>query len=184
MSCRRVRCACAYMCAHGIVQILFHSIRYDSTSNRIECESYHSQYCLLLPKNYCHTFNTKIFCTIAHLHVNINNWGLQHRRLRMEWTIQWAVHSNLTHSDRLKFKTIAIADVHARDIVDSFVENHIIDGKQFDWLSQLRFHWHRDVDNVSIEHYSGIRYILSIVINFRCWLQFSVWCSHEPICLQ
>lgn len=67
--------------------------------------------------------------------------------------IQLTVHSNLTHGDHLKFKTIAIADVHARDIVDLFVENHIIDGKQFDWLSQLRFHWHRDMN---IEHYSGI----------------------------
>lgn len=65
------------------------------------------------------------------------------------------VHSNLTHCDRLKFKMIAIADVHARDIADKFVEHHISDARQFEWMSQLRFHWHRDVDNIFIEHYSG-----------------------------
>lgn len=65
------------------------------------------------------------------------------------------VRSNLTRIDRRKFKTIAIADMHARDIVDLFVEHHICDAKQFEWLSQLRFHWHRDVDNIFIEHYSG-----------------------------
>lgn len=78
--------------------------------------------------------------------MTIRVWGLLYTEI---------VHSNLTHSDRLKFKTIAIADVHARDIVDLFVEHHIIDAKQFDWLSQLRFHWIRDMDSIFIEHYSG-----------------------------
>lgn len=71
-----------------------------------------------------------------------------------------AVHSNLTHSDRLKFKTIIIADVHARDVVDLFVEHHINDARQFQWLSRLRFHWLKEVDNISIEHYSGTLPIL------------------------
>lgn len=67
-----------------------------------------------------------------------------------------SVQSDLTHSDRLKFKTIAIADMHARDIVDLFVEQHINDARQFQWMSRLRFHWHKDVDNIFIEHYSGM----------------------------
>lgn len=86
--------------------------------------------------------------------------------------ITCAVHSNLTHSDRRKFKTIAVADVHARDIVDLFVEHHITDARQFQWLSRLRFYWFRDVDNIFIEHYTGVDFdiILSIAINFQ--LQF------------
>lgn len=59
--------------------------------------------------------------------------------------------------------------MHARDIVDLFVEHHITDARQFQWLSQLRFHWLRDVDNIFIQHYSGnkLRIILWIAINFQ-----------------
>lgn len=46
--------------------------------------------------------------------------------------------------------------MHARDIVDLFVEQHINDARQFQWMSRLRFHWHKDVDNIFIEHYSGM----------------------------
>lgn len=71
------------------------------------------------------------------------------------------VRSNLTHSDRLKFKTITIADVHKRDIIDLFVEHHINDARHFQWVSRLRFHWLKDADNIFIEHYSGTRFSIT-----------------------
>lgn len=32
-------------------------------------------------------------------------------------------------------------DVHARDIVDRFVRDSILDKNEFEWESQLRFYW-------------------------------------------
>lgn len=63
---------------------------------------------------------------------------------------------DLTHGDRLKFKTITISEVHARDTVDSFVQQHIMDARNFQWMSQLRLHWLKELDNLYVEHYSGI----------------------------
>ena len=51
----------------------------------------------------------------------------------------WQVRSPLTKNDRLKFNTVLIIDVHARDIIDSFVRDSILDEREFEWESQLRF---------------------------------------------
>lgn len=50
---------------------------------------------------------------------------------------------------------MTIADVHARDTVDLFVDQHVTDANNFLWRSQLRFHWLKDTDNLHIEHCSG-----------------------------
>lgn len=62
---------------------------------------------------------------------------------------------NLSNNDRLKYRTITISDVHARDIIDSFVVQHVTDAGNFLWRSQLRFHWLKESDNLHIEHCSG-----------------------------
>ena len=36
-----------------------------------------------------------------------------------------------------------IVDVHARDIVDGFVRDSVLDASEFAWESQLRFYWDR-----------------------------------------
>ena len=56
---------------------------------------------------------------------------------------------------RKKVNTLLIIDVHARDIVDSFVRNSILNQKEFAWESQLRFYWDRDVDNCLIRQCTG-----------------------------
>ena len=48
------------------------------------------------------------------------------------------VRENLTMNDRTKFKTIATIDVHARDIIESFVRDSVLDPHAFGWESQLR----------------------------------------------
>lgn len=63
--------------------------------------------------------------------------------------------SNLSNNERLKFRTITIAEVHARDIIDTFVVQHVMDANDFLWRSQLRFHWLKETDNLHIEHCSG-----------------------------
>lgn len=48
------------------------------------------------------------------------------------------VRENLTRNDRAKFKTIATIDVHARDIIETFVRDSVLDASEFGWESQLR----------------------------------------------
>lgn len=48
------------------------------------------------------------------------------------------VRENLTVNDRIKFKTIATVDVHARDIIETFVRDSVLDPHEFGWESQLR----------------------------------------------
>ncbi|TMW57276.1 hypothetical protein Poli38472_003201 [Pythium oligandrum] len=56
---------------------------------------------------------------------------------------------------RKKVNTLLIIDVHARDIVDSFVRDSILHEKEFAWESQLRFYWKKDVDDVVISQCTG-----------------------------
>ncbi|XP_055533348.1 dynein axonemal heavy chain 10 [Wyeomyia smithii] len=65
------------------------------------------------------------------------------------------VRANLSPNDRLKFKTIATIDVHARDIIEGFVRDSILDGQEFGWESQLRFYWLRDMDNLFVVQCTG-----------------------------
>ena len=48
------------------------------------------------------------------------------------------VRSDLSPNDRKKINTQIIVDVHARDIVDRFVRDSIMDANEFEWESQLR----------------------------------------------
>ena len=75
------------------------------------------------------------------------------------------VRAPLDKITRKKVNTLLIIDVHARDIVDGFVRESILNAKEFAWESQLRFYWDRDVDDCVIKQCTG---------NFRytpCYLQ-------------
>ncbi|XP_077600352.1 dynein axonemal heavy chain 10-like [Stigmatopora nigra] len=61
----------------------------------------------------------------------------------------------LKKNDRRKINTVLIIDVHARDIVDSFVLNSITDAEEFEWESQLRFYWVQDDDNLVVRQCSA-----------------------------
>lgn len=65
------------------------------------------------------------------------------------------VRSELSNNDRLKFKTIATIDVHARDIIEAFVRNSVLDAQDFGWESQLRFYWVKETDNLQILQCTG-----------------------------
>ena len=56
----------------------------------------------------------------------------------------------MTSLDRKKVNTLLIVDVHARDIIDRFVRDSILDEREFEWESQLRFYWNRDADGIFI----------------------------------
>ena len=54
-----------------------------------------------------------------------------------------------------KVNTLIIIDVHARDIVDRFVRDSILDAKEFEWESQLRFYWDKETDDIIIKQCTG-----------------------------
>ncbi|XP_031164939.2 dynein heavy chain 10, axonemal [Sander lucioperca] len=58
-------------------------------------------------------------------------------------------------NDRRKINTVLIIDVHARDIVDSFVLNSIMDAREFEWESQLKFYWVREHDDLFVRQCSA-----------------------------
>ncbi|XP_048858906.1 dynein axonemal heavy chain 10 [Brienomyrus brachyistius] len=59
-------------------------------------------------------------------------------------------------NDRRKINTVLIIDVHARDIVDSFVRDSIMDAREFEWESQLRFYWDREPDSLFVRQCSAL----------------------------
>uniref|UniRef100_G1NVC6 Dynein axonemal heavy chain 10 n=1 Tax=Myotis lucifugus TaxID=59463 RepID=G1NVC6_MYOLU len=61
----------------------------------------------------------------------------------------------LGKNDRKKYNTELIIDVHARDIVDSFIRGSILDAQEFEWESQLRFYWDREPDELNIRQCTG-----------------------------
>ncbi|XP_069379878.1 dynein axonemal heavy chain 10 isoform X1 [Paralichthys olivaceus] len=58
-------------------------------------------------------------------------------------------------NDRRKINTVLIINVHARDIVDSFVLNSIMDAREFEWESQLRFYWVQEQDDLFVRQCSA-----------------------------
>lgn len=55
------------------------------------------------------------------------------------------VRSPLSVEFRKKINTLMILDVHARDIIESFVSDSILNADDFAWESQLRFYWRREM---------------------------------------
>ncbi|XP_050527907.1 dynein axonemal heavy chain 10 [Daktulosphaira vitifoliae] len=79
---------------------------------------------------------------------------LEHQNRQLdELVIQ--VRGDLTKNDRKKFNTILIVDVHARDIIENFVRDGVMENHAFDWESQLRFYWKKELDNLMVHQCSG-----------------------------
>ncbi|XP_076453104.1 dynein axonemal heavy chain 10-like [Babylonia areolata] len=65
------------------------------------------------------------------------------------------VRSPLSKNDRSKYNTVLIIDVHARDIIDGFVRDSVMDAREFEWESQLRFYWEKEPDELVICQCTG-----------------------------
>ena len=66
------------------------------------------------------------------------------------------VRKDLQPNERKKINTQIIIDVHARDIVERFVRDSIMDENEFEWESQLRFYWDKASDEVSVRQCNGV----------------------------
>ncbi|XP_012153483.1 dynein heavy chain 2, axonemal kl-2 [Megachile rotundata] len=58
-----------------------------------------------------------------------------------------AIRGDLTRLDRLKFKAIVVIEIHARDVIETMYRANCKDVSAFEWLSQLRFYWDKDIDD-------------------------------------
>ncbi|XP_069776189.1 dynein axonemal heavy chain 2 isoform X3 [Narcine bancroftii] len=61
-----------------------------------------------------------------------------------------AIRGNLTKIMRLKVVALVTVEVHARDVIDKLYKMNILDVTAFDWLSQLRLYWDKDLDDCLI----------------------------------
>ncbi|XP_078057018.1 dynein axonemal heavy chain 2 [Mustelus asterias] len=61
-----------------------------------------------------------------------------------------AIRGNLTKIMRLKIVALVTVEVHARDVIDKLYKLGCMDVTAFDWLSQLRLYWDKDVDDCII----------------------------------
>lgn len=65
------------------------------------------------------------------------------------------IRTPLAKNERKKLNTVLIIDVHARDIIDGFVRDSILDAREFEWESQLRFYWVREPDELMLRQCTG-----------------------------
>eukprot|EP00741_Cyanophora_paradoxa_P015322 tig00000194_g14791.t1 len=65
------------------------------------------------------------------------------------------VRTNLSGLERKVVNTLIIVEVHARDIIDRFVRDSVMDHREFAWESQLRFYWDKAKDDVVIRQCTG-----------------------------
>jgi len=65
------------------------------------------------------------------------------------------VREKINNNLRKCINTLIILDVHARDIIDKFVELSILTAKAFDWESQLRFYWDNAKNDIDIKQCTG-----------------------------
>uniref|UniRef100_G1MEZ7 Dynein axonemal heavy chain 2 n=1 Tax=Ailuropoda melanoleuca TaxID=9646 RepID=G1MEZ7_AILME len=61
-----------------------------------------------------------------------------------------AIRGNLTKIMRLKIVALVTIEVHARDVLEKLYKSGLVDVSSFDWLSQLRFYWEKDLDDCMI----------------------------------
>jgi len=83
--------------------------------------------------------------------------------MKYEWTKEskdlndliFQVRTDIGPNERKLINTLIILDVHARDIIDTFVRDSIMFAKEFEWESILRFYWNNDKDDIDIQQCTG-----------------------------
>ncbi|PFH33986.1 dynein heavy chain family protein [Besnoitia besnoiti] len=65
------------------------------------------------------------------------------------------VRKPLDQRARRKVNTLIILDVHARDMVERFVRDAVLNAREFEWESQLRFYWEKDADDIAVRQCAG-----------------------------
>ncbi|XP_066581151.1 dynein axonemal heavy chain 2 [Prorops nasuta] len=95
-------------------------------------------------------------CTRTLLHCKLASSKKPLRKLRKKQNQALAAYSTAIQGDlatlqRLKFKSIVVIEIHARDVIERMYQTNCRDVTAFEWLSQLRFYWDKDIDNCTIK---------------------------------
>ncbi|XP_043393066.1 dynein axonemal heavy chain 2 isoform X2 [Chelonia mydas] len=61
-----------------------------------------------------------------------------------------AIRGNLTKIMRLKIVALVTVEIHARDVIEKLYKTSLMDVTSFEWLSQLRLYWDKDLDDCVI----------------------------------
>lgn len=57
---------------------------------------------------------------------------------------------NMNEIFRKKLINLIILDVHSRDIIDNLIRDNILNNDEFEWDSQIRFYWNKNINNLII----------------------------------
>ncbi|CAB0007833.1 unnamed protein product [Nesidiocoris tenuis] len=58
-----------------------------------------------------------------------------------------AVRSDLTKLQRVKIVAIVTIEIHAKDVIEKLYKGNTMSTQAFEWLSQLRFYWDKDIND-------------------------------------
>lgn len=98
------------------------------------------------------------------------------RRLR---SVQ--VRSDLSNDARRKVNTLIITDVHARDIIDKFVRDSIMEAREFAWESQLRFYWDKAVVSSVASNETLLQGLMRIFPGLCCVSHLGAGCGTAAV---
>lgn len=76
--------------------------------------------------------------------------SLKKKQVAMLNKFSEAIRGSLNKIQRLKIVALVTIEVHARDIIEKLIKTNCNDPSAFEWLSQLRFYWERDIDDCVI----------------------------------
>ncbi|RZC39320.1 dynein heavy chain 2, axonemal-like [Asbolus verrucosus] len=106
--------------------------------------------------NACSQIQWTTDCTKAIVHAKITESKKPLKRLRKKQNQVLSKLSELSRRDltklqRLKANALITIEIHCRDVIDKMYKANVRDTNAFEWFSQLRFYWDRDVDDCVIK---------------------------------
>ncbi|KAK9890592.1 hypothetical protein WA026_011959 [Henosepilachna vigintioctopunctata] len=113
--------------------------------------SYCGQLC-----NACSQIQWTTDCTRALVHAKIMESKKPLKKLRKKQNqvlskLSELSRRELTKIQRLKTNALITIEIHCRDVIDRMYKANCRDTNAFEWFSQLRFYWDRDVDDCVIK---------------------------------
>nr|XP_015838947.1 PREDICTED: dynein heavy chain 2, axonemal [Tribolium castaneum] len=113
--------------------------------------SYCGQLC-----NACSQIQWTTDCTKALVHAKITDSKKPLKKLRKKQNqvlskLSELSRRELTKLQRLKANALITIEIHSRDVIDKMYKANCRDTNSFEWFSQLRFYWDRDLDDCVIK---------------------------------